>query len=80
MADLIRIKGGSGNVPILQDREIAYSRDEKALYIGTDDGNVRLGGENDVAMIMELQATIQSLSLVIESITARLDAVEQSSE
>lgn len=44
MSDTIRIKGGNGNVPRLEDRELAYSRDEQALYIGTDEGNVRFGG------------------------------------
>lgn len=44
MSDTIRIKGGNGNVPRLEDRELAYRKDEKALYIGTEDGNVGLGG------------------------------------
>ena len=44
MSDTIRIKGGKGNVPRLEDRELAYHKDEKALYIGTEDGNVSLGG------------------------------------
>ena len=45
MADLIQIKGGSGDVPALQDRELAYRKNEKALYIGTNGtkgGNVKL--------------------------------------
>jgi hypothetical protein len=77
MADLIKIKGGSGEVPKLQDRELAYSKDGKALYIGTDDGNVRLCGESDLDMIMELNTTITSLSNVITEINARLDALEK---
>ena len=44
MNDLIILKGGIGEVPELQDKEIAYRRDEKALYIGTPEGNVRLTG------------------------------------
>ena len=63
MADLIRIKGGSGAVPTLQDRELGYSKDEQALYIGTANGNVRLCGVND----------IRELRTLIEQITARLD-------
>lgn len=43
MADLIKIKAGSGNTPALQDREVAYNRSEKVMYIGTPDGNVKLG-------------------------------------
>lgn len=43
MADTIQIKAGNkGNMPVLADREIAYVRDEKALHIGTPQGNVKL--------------------------------------
>lgn len=45
MNDTIKIKGGTGNVPALQNRELAYSKDEKALYIGTNNtasGNIKL--------------------------------------
>lgn len=65
MADLIKIKGGKGAVPALQDKELAYSRDEKALYIGTEDGNVRLCGAED----------IEKLTALIDDITARLDEI-----
>lgn len=70
MADLITIKGGSGNVPTLQDRELGYSKDEKALYIGTSNGNVRLCGADDIG----------ALNTLINNITARLDALEKPSE
>lgn len=67
MADIIKIKGGSGAVPTLQDRELAYSKDEQALYIGTKNGNVKLvGGSTDVSAI----------SKQIEDIIARLEALE----
>ena len=78
MADLIKIKGGDGTVPKLQDRELAYSRDEEALYIGTDNENVRLCGKNDLAMIQELNATITSLSNTISTMNARLETLEKS--
>ena len=68
MADLIKIKGGSGAVPTLQSRELAYSKDEKALYIGTDSGNVRLCGAGDISELRQL----------ISDITARLDALTPS--
>ena len=42
MADKIKIKGGNGAVPALDDREMAYSKDEKALYIGTGSENIKL--------------------------------------
>ena len=70
MADLIKIKGGSGNIPTLQDRELAYSKDEKALYIGTEDGNERLCGALDVNQI---NTRIDAISKLIEEITARLE-------
>ena len=47
MDDLIKIKGGSGKTPTLQDKELGYNRDEKALYIGTPSGNERLCGAGD---------------------------------
>lgn len=72
MADLIKIKGGSGNVPSLQEKELAYRKDEKALYIGTKEGNVRLCGADD---INALSARIDAQSKLIEEITARLDAL-----
>lgn len=80
MADLIRIKGGNGDVPTLQDRELAYSRDEEALYIGTDNENVRLCGKRDVARINDLYTKIEELNAQIEGITARLEALEAPSE
>ena len=67
MADLIKIKGGSGEVPELEDKELGYSRDEKALYIGTKNGNVKLCGADDVA-------TLQGL---IEGLKARVEALEK---
>lgn len=70
MADLIKIKGGKGAVPELQDRELAYSKDGKALYIGTEDGNIRLCGADD----------IETLTTIIKDITARLEALEPQDE
>lgn len=70
MADTIKIKGGSGAVPRLVDREIGYRNDEKALYIGTKEGNVRLCGADD----------INELKQLIDDIITRLEALEQSEE
>lgn len=87
MADLIQIKGGSGDVPILQDRELGYKKDEKALYIGTGSENVRLCGKEDVervntliTSINGLQETLATINTKIEDITARLVALETPSE
>ena len=68
MADLIQIKGGNGTVPTLQDRELAIKKDTGELYIGTQNGNVRLCGAGDIARLEQL----------IEEITARLDAIAPS--
>lgn len=72
MADLIRIKGGSGDVPALQDRELAVKKkgQESELYCGVNGENVRLCGVGDIARIDKL----------IEDIIARLDALETPSE
>lgn len=70
MADLITIKGGSGEVPALQDREIAFRKDEKALYIGTANGNERLCGVGDIPALYE---EIDRLKTQVEEIKARLE-------
>lgn len=67
MDDLIRIKGGSGETPALQDRELGYNKSEMALYIGTPDGNVRLCGANDIQELSELMAGIDERLKALES-------------
>ena len=62
MADLIKIKGGKGTVPTLQDKELGYSRDEQALYIGTENGNVKLCGAELFAKIEEIIARLDALA------------------
>lgn len=74
MADLIKIKGGSGNVPTLQDKELAYRKDEKALYIGTENGNVKLC---DAELEERIKAYIDGL---VAEINNRLGVTEQPSE
>lgn len=85
MADLIKIKGGSGNVPALQDRELAVKKNGKQseLYCGINGENVRLCGANDKTMldvlnttVASLQATIAVINASIEEITARLEVLE----
>ncbi len=89
MADLIKIKGGSGDVPTLQDRELAIKKNgnESELYCGIDGVNVRLCGTNDktildtlCATISNLQATIVTINSTIEDITARLEILEKANE
>ncbi len=89
MADLIKIKGGSGDVPTLQDRELAIKKNgnESELYCGIGGVNVRLCGANDnirldtlYTTVSSLQATIATINSTIEDITARLEALETPSE
>ena len=72
MADLIKIKGGNGNVPALQDRELAFAKDEKALYIGTDSGNIKLCDAEQEKRIKEY------IDGLVAGINARLDALTPS--
>ena len=85
MADLIKIKGGSGDVPALQDRELAIKKKEKELYCGINGETVRLCGAEDAEKVEELDKTIinlqgqiETMSKAIEDITARLDALTPS--
>lgn len=40
---VIRLRAGNReNMPALSPREVAYVRDEQALYIGTETGNLQL--------------------------------------
>ena len=93
MNDKIHIKTGAlGNrteMPALsydeeKGSELGYRTDEEALYIGTEKGNKRLCGANDVRNINtrldELNATIASISGQITDITARLDTLGTPSE
>ena len=58
MADKIQIRAGNkAGMPTLTDRELAYVRDENALYIGTPDGNKNLSGETKQALL-ELQTAL----------------------
>ena len=78
MADLIKIKGGSGDVPTLQEREPAYSKTEKALYIGTDNGNVKVGDEGWGTRITTLEEKLTAIEESITNIIDRLDALTPS--
>lgn len=73
MADLIKIKGGNGAVPTLQERELGYSIDTGELYIGTSNGNKRLCGVEDSVKLAALENKI-------EEIIARLETPAEPSE
>ena len=74
MADLITIKSGAmgdrNTMPKLAVDELGYRTDEKALYIGTESGNVRLCGVNDVS----------DLNNRMDDIITRLEALEPKEE
>ena len=78
MNDLITIKGGNGKVPVLQNREPGYSYDEEALYIGTDKGNKRLCGANDIGSILteisSINTKINSTNSEISSINTKINS------
>ncbi len=85
MNDLIKIKGGRGAVPVLADRELGYSIDEKALYIGLDGTNVRLCGADDLNEIVERVTALEEkpayyskteIDEILATINARLDVLE----
>ena len=84
MADLIKIKGGRGAVPTLQDRELAYSKDEVALYIGTENGNIKLcgvgQGADEDAVKVYIDGLVADINTRLEAIEARLDALETPKE
>ena len=51
MADSLQIRGGNrAGMPTLRARELAYCKDEKALYVGTGSENVKLcaAGEAEI--------------------------------
>ena len=51
MADKIQIRAGNkAGMPTLTDRELAYVRDENALYIGTPEGNKDIHAELKAAV------------------------------
>ena len=75
MSDLITLKRGSGDVPTLQDGELAYRKDEKTLYIGTESGKERLCGATDIG---EINTRLEAMNTLIGEIIARLDALAPS--
>lgn len=74
MADTIQIRAGNkANMPKLADRELGYVRDEKALYIGTAGGNVKLCDA-------DLEGTVSALGSTVTEHGTRLYAQQQALE
>ena len=64
MADTILIKAGNkSTMPSLRDREIAYCKDEKALYIGTTGGNVKLCDPEELSKKLTANAAAAQSSI-----------------
>lgn len=78
MADKITIKsgalGGRTAMPNLNTDELGYRTDEKALYIGTENGNVKLC---DAEMEQRLKAYIDGL---VQTINTRIDGLTPPTE
>ena len=82
MADLIRIKGGTGDVPKLQDRELAIKKNgnTSALYCGIDGENVRLCSAADAANVDRFVGMVLDMRMELKNITTRLEKLENPSE
>lgn len=82
MADTILIKAGNkSTMPTLHDREIAYCKDEKALYIGTAGGNVKLCDADGSRAIKDLeQAMNDKLSATPAPAISQLNSTATLSE
>lgn len=74
MADSLQIRGGNkATMPVLQIREIAYCKDEKALYIGTSGGNVKLCDADDPGRITALETTTATHTTQIETLETSVE-------
>lgn len=70
MADTIQIRAGyKANMPKLTDRELGYVRDERALYIGTATGNVKLCDADLEGTVTAQGNTIGGLQNTVQSHT-----------
>lgn len=77
MADTILLRAGNkAGMPKLNDREIAYVRDEKTLYVGTPGGNARIGAEK-VESLPVLEDTAD-LAAVISAYNGLIAALKKS--
>lgn len=76
MADTIQLRAGNkSGMPTLLDRELAYVRDENALYMGTDTGNKKIGAALEAA-VSALQSTVGGHSTSISSLNATVDTLD----
>ena len=74
MADLIQIKAGNNVGKSLADREIAYSRNEEALYIGDNGKNVKLTRKADAVVQLAEDADLPAVISAYNSLVSALKA------
>lgn len=76
MADTIQLRAGNkAGMPELLDRELAYVRDEEALYVGTPTGNKKMGKKLEDA-VSALQSTVSGHSNSIAGLNATVDTLD----
>lgn len=79
MPDSLKILAGNKpSMPVLADREPAYCKDEKALYIGTSNGNVRLCSADDGARITQVEERASALETASGTHAAQIAELETS--
>lgn len=78
MADNISIRGGDKEgMPTLRDREPAFVQDEKALYIGTPDGNLKLCSAETEGKVNSLEEAIKAHSEEISGIGDDIKRIDE---
>ena len=69
MADNIYLRAGrKAGMPNLADREPAFVRDERALYIGTSTGNLKLCEAGTIDKVVELEESLAELGEAVEEL------------
>ena len=83
MSDLIQIKGGIGDVPELEDRELAIKKNgiNSELFCGVNGENIRLCGANDITNINteinNILAEISNIKTTIAEINSIKTAIAE---
>ena len=68
MADKIQIRAGNKEgMPVLTNRELAYVKDESSLYVGTENGNVKLCSSETESKVATLEQTVSAQQEILNS-------------
>ena len=67
-------------MPNLNENELGFQKDEQALCIGTKDGNLVLCTAGDRTTLINHEAQIRALEAEMDTIIARLEALEKANE